>query len=233
MKWLIILSAGLATSLIVANLLALKIWKLGVFPVDAGVLIFPLSYMTGDLLVEFYGEKIADFVALVAAVFGMLTLGVLCIAYVLPGYPGADNSGFEAMTTMAGRVFLASIVSFLLGQIANNRVFDAIRHKQLLTSIGYNPFVEMRRQLDLQAEPIPVRIIDQKFITAFAKRALVSSSAAHAVDAIVFEVIAFYGKLPFWAFLKQVIFAYLLGLVLELLIFPVTYFLAYKGHSAS
>lgn len=227
MKWLIILSAGLATSLIVANLLALKIWKLGVFPVDAGVLIFPLSYMTGDLLAEFYGEKIANFVALVAAVFGMLTLGVFCIAYTLPGYPGVDNSGFEAITTMAGRVFFASIVSFLLGQIANNRVFDAIRHKQPLTSIG------MRRQLDLQAEPIPVRITDQKFVAAFAKRALVSSSAAHAVDAIVFEVIAFYGKLPFLEFLSQVVFAYLLGLVLELLIFPVTYFLAYKGHSAS
>jgi len=48
----------------------------------------------------------------------------------------------------------------------------------------------------------------------------------------VFEVFAFYGKLPFSEFCRQVVWAYLLGLTLELLLFPVTYYVAWRGHSA-
>lgn len=218
-KRLIILSAGLVTSLIVANLSALKIWSAFGIPVDAGILIFPLSYITGDLLAEFYGEKTADFVALIAAIFGVVTLGVLNLARLLPDYPGVDNRGFYVLASMAGRIFFASIVSFLLGQVANNRVFELVRNKS-----------KMSAMIDLDP---PQKITDLKFMAAFAKRALVSSSAAHAVDAVIFEVVAFYGKLPIADFLMQVVVAYVAGLALELLIFPATYFIAYKGHSAS
>lgn len=217
-KRLIILSAGLVTSLIVANLSALKIWSAFGVPVDAGILIFPLSYITGDLLAEFYGEKTADFVALIAAFFGLLTLGVLNLAWLLPDYPGADNSGFDVLASMAGRIFLASIVSFLLGQISNNRLFELVRGKGKKSAA----------MIDLDP---PQKITDKNFMVAFARRALVSSGAAHAVDAIIFEVIAFYGKLPIADFVVQISFAYIAGLTLELLIFPVTYLLAYKGHS--
>lgn len=206
-------------TLIVANLLALKIWRFFDIPVDAGILLFPLSYITGDLLAEFYGEKIADFVAFVAASFGVMTLTVFYLASCLPNYPGADNSGFEAAASLAGRIFLASIVSFLLGQIANNRLFEKVRHRRNHTIDS----VEMK----------PKRITDKRFLAAFAERAIVSSGVAHAVDAVVFEVIAFYGKLPISEFLRQVIWAYIFGLAIELFIFPLTYFLAYKGHSAS
>lgn len=230
-KRLILLSVCLAVTLIVANLSALKIWSAWGVPVDAGILLFPLSYIAGDLLAEFYGEKIANFAALVAAAFGVITLFTINLANCLPNYPGADNSGFDAVSTLAGRIFLASIISFLLGQIANNRVFDSIRHKRGLTKIGHGPLAEYWRQKAIEAEPVPEKIADKKFLAAFAQRALISSGIAHAVDAVVFEVIAFYGKLPLPDFITQILWAYALGLVLELLFFPLTYFLAYEGRS--
>lgn len=215
-KWLISLSACLIVTLIVANLSALKIWNLGGIPVDAGIIMFPLSYIAGDLLVEFYGEKMADFVAFVAAIFGVITLTVLNLARFLPDYPGADNSGFDAAASMAGQIFLASIISFLLGQMANNRMFEIVRNHGKFGDI-------------IELSP-PRKIADLRFFAAFFKRAIASSSAAHAVDAIIFEVIAFYGKLPLTEFLTQIGFAYLAGLGLEILLFPVTYALVYAGH---
>lgn len=217
LRRLIILSACLVITLVVANLLALKIWSFCGIPVDAGILIFPLSYIAGDLLVEFYGERVADFVAFVAAGFGIVTIIVVYLANCLPNYPGADNSGFDAVSNLAGQIFLASIISFLFGQAANNRLFEIIRihHcvQEMLVTTG------------------PEKMAELGFFRAFAQRAIVSSSAAHAVDAIVFEMIAFYGKLPVAEFIRQIIWAYVFGLLLELCLFPVTYFLAKKGHS--
>lgn len=257
-KQLIILSACLVSTLIVSNLLALKIISFFSVPVDAGILFFPLSYVAGDLLAEFFGEKIADFVALVAAMFGMLTLVVFRLATYFGDYPGANNSGFGAMAAMSSQVFLASIVSFLLGQISNNRIFEFVRlrdashypvafdlnpgpdrqrfwlvekwHDFLSRhGIARNVFAEVRREHDRDIRK--PKIADLDFMAAFAKRALASSSIAHLIDALVFETVAFYGRLPAAEFMIQVTFAYFAGLVLELAFFPVTYFLAVKGRS--
>lgn len=254
-KQLIILSACLVSTLIVSNLLALKIISFFSVPVDAGILFFPLSYVAGDLLAEFFGEKIADFVALVAAMFGMLTLVVFRLATYFGDYPGANNSGFGAMAAMSSQVFLASIVSFLLGQISNNRIFEFVRLRDALhypvtfdLSPGpdrqrfwlvekWHDFLSRRgivREGVRQEHDRDIRkpkIADLDFMAAFAKRALASSSIAHLIDALVFETVAFYGRLPAAEFMMQVTFAYFAGLVLELVFFPVTYFLAVKGRS--
>ena len=52
-------------------------------------------------------------------------------------------------------------------------------------------------------------------------RALGSSIVAHFLDSLVFETIAFLGVLPFNDFLNQALFAYLLGLGLELILSPI------------
>lgn len=231
-RWLIIASASLVMTLIVANLLALKIWWLFGVPVDAGILLFPLSYIVGDLLAEFYGEKLANFVALVAAMFGVLTLAVIALANQLLDYPGVDNSAFTVIASAAGRIFLASIVSFLLGQLANNRLFEAIRHRGGWLGLARDPFAVVKLGVGAELANVSPKLTDLSFVSAFAKRAIISSGAAHAVDAVVFEVFAFYGKLPFSEFCRQVVWAYLLGLTLELLLFPVTYYVAWRGHSA-
>ena len=55
----------------------------------------------------------------------------------------------------------------------------------------------------------------------FLVRALGSSVVAHFLDSLVFETIAFLGVLPFNDFLNQALFAYLLGLGLELILSPI------------
>lgn len=183
---LILMTALMTMTLIVANFAAVKIWNLGGIPVDAGILLFPISYVIGDLLVELYGRKVADQVAWMSCLIGGLTILIILLASALPDYPGADNTAFQIVAEITGRVFLASIVGFIASQLLNNYVFDKIRERQKTDS--------------------------------FAMRALVSSILAHIPDILLFEPIAFLGRLTLGEFFEQATFAYVASVVMEVIL---------------
>ena len=55
--WLLVVTALFVTSLLTANIIAVKLVALGDLVVPAGVIIFPLSYIFGDVLTEVYGYR--------------------------------------------------------------------------------------------------------------------------------------------------------------------------------
>lgn len=191
---LILFASMLSIILVVANLMAMKIWNFCGIPVDAGILLFPISYVIGDLLMEIYGQKMANRVAYYGSIFGALTAAFLFLAHLLPDYPGADNGAFEASYSMVGRIFLASLSAFLASQLTNNFIFEKIRNST------------KEHQL--------------------IRRIFLSSCVAHLVDSLVFETVAFYGRLPFMEFVTQAAFAYAAGLLLEAMLLPLTKYLA-------
>lgn len=195
-KVLILFSVAMGVTLLASNLAALKVWNLFGIPVDAGIWLFPLGYIVGDLLVEIYGQKVANLVSLYCTIFALLVAGVLWFAKVaLLDFPGVDNSAFEIIQSATGRIFLASVAGFLAGQIINNGVFASIRARQ-------------------------------KSEAGFLKRALLSSVVAHIFDSLVFETLAFVGRVPFGDFLMQMVFAYFAGIALEVILSPLTAMLA-------
>lgn len=204
-KMLILLSVAMAVTIIISNMAALKIWELkipyptalfpikeweilAILPVDAGVWLFPITYLIGDLLVNTFGQKIANLVAVYVSAFTVVAAGILWLArYTLPDFPGADNSAFEIIQSATGRIFLASIVGFLAGQLVNNFWFTRIRECQTDEDDGRK-----------------VRA-----------RALISSTPAHLIDSVLFETLAFLGRLPLDKFVTQIIFAFIVGIVIE------------------
>lgn len=183
---LIMMSTLMVMTMIVANLAATKIWGPSFLPIDGGLLLFPISYIIGDLLVEIYGKKTADTVAYASAIAGALTVAIIFLVRCLPDYTGADNSGFISIAMTIGRVFMASIVGFLASQLVNNTVFERVRKKQRTESFEWPAFV--------------------------------SSAVAHIPDILLFEPIAFLGKLSLREFVVQSITAYILAIVLEVVL---------------
>lgn len=47
--------AGFVTSLLVANIIAVKLIEISPWTMPAGVIIFPVSHILGDVLTEAYG----------------------------------------------------------------------------------------------------------------------------------------------------------------------------------
>lgn len=189
-KILILFSVALGVTLLASNLAALKVWSLCGIPVDAGILLFPLTYMVGDLLVEIFGQKVANLVSVYCSLFAAIVAGVLLFAkVVLPDFPEVDNGAFDIIQGATGRIFLASVAGFLAGQLVNNGLFVRLRARKR---------------------------------TNFIKRALLSSVVAHIFDSLIFETLAFVGRVPFGDFVAQAGFAYLAGLLLETILSPIT-----------
>ena len=186
-------------TIVVANLLALKIWDFCGTPVDGGIFLFPLTYLLGDMLCELFDKPIADLVAIVSALGGGLTVVFLRLILLLPDHYLVDNSAYAVLVEACGIVMIASVVSFLVGQLLNNAVFHWIR----------DHFELHRARLERLLGPKLTKLL------AYPSRSLGSSLPAHLVDALVFEVLAFYGRLPFTAFLQQVVFAFIAGVIVE------------------
>lgn len=130
-KVLVILSAILCVTVLVSNILATKIWDLMGIPVDGGLIIFPISYIVSDLLVELFGRKIANKVVLISVAINVAVVGFFIAAVYLPPYAGWDGQeAFSSILNFSVRITGASLLSFLLSNFVNSRVFEQVRKKQ-------------------------------------------------------------------------------------------------------
>ena len=65
------------TSLLIANTVAVKIIAVGPFTLPAGIIVFPLAYIFGDILAEVYGYQRAK--SIIWA--GFVCLGAMALFY--------------------------------------------------------------------------------------------------------------------------------------------------------
>ena len=80
---LIYLTAISAGILLISNLAATKLWDMFGIAVDGGVICFPISYILGDIIIEFYGKKTAKSVILSSLLLNILAAIVFWIVCIL------------------------------------------------------------------------------------------------------------------------------------------------------
>lgn len=177
--------------MILSNVLAAKIWGFEVGPLlitfDAGLIIYPLTYVVGDLMIEIYGPCPANRLAWRCGALNLVAFVALWLADLLPAAPGIENLSFHQALSLSGMVFIGSTAGFVASQLTNNRVFERIRQR----------FGEERPLL----------------------RFLGSSAVAHAVDIIVFNAIAFAGRMSWSELALHTIYAYVAGMLVESLLY--------------
>lgn len=114
--------------LLISNIASSKILLLGPFTFDGGTILFPLSYIFGDVLTEVYGyarSRKVIWTGFVAAVLMSLTFFVVGL---LP--PAAEWTGQEAWNTILGitpRIVLASLLAYLAGEFSNSIVLAKMK----------------------------------------------------------------------------------------------------------
>ncbi len=122
-------AAGLFTGvLILSNVLAAKMAQLGPFVFDGGTLLFPLSYIFGDVLTEVYGFRAARKVIWTG--FASLLIMSLCIAAV-GVLPSQEEWGFQRdfdnILRQVPRISLASIIGYFVGEYSNSVVLSRMK----------------------------------------------------------------------------------------------------------
>jgi len=125
-----IIMALFVAVLLISNIASTKIVQLWFFSFDGGTLLFPLSYIFGDILTEVYGYKQARRVIWVGFFSAALMAIILMIVAALPA--AADwpyQEAFKNILGMAPRIVLASLIAYFAGEFSNSYIMAKLKIK--------------------------------------------------------------------------------------------------------
>lgn len=114
--------------LLISNVASSKILALGPFDFDGGTILFPLSYIFGDILTEVYGYKRTRKIIWLGLAMAILMAAVFMIVGALPPSGGWD--GQEAYSAILGwtpRIVLASVIAYFAGEFSNSYLLAKIK----------------------------------------------------------------------------------------------------------
>lgn len=188
-----LLSILFCVCLITANLLEIKVIKIGSLPlsVTAGMLVFPISYIINDCIAEVWGFRKARLIIWIGFLANFFVIAMSQLAVMLPAaeYWGGEVH-FNFVFGMAPRIVVASLIAFLTGSFFNAYVMSRMK----IVSNGKH----------------------------FSLRAIVSTLVGESVDSVIFFPIAFGGVIPFDEMLKLMAVQIVLKTAYEIVILPVT-----------
>lgn len=120
-RYLDALTTAFVVILLVSNLVAQKVCMIGPFAVSGAILLFPITYIFGDVFTEVYGFG-ASRRAIWLGFFGTALLYLMgAITIALPAAPGWHNQqAFAAVFGFIPRILAASLIAFLAGEFANS-----------------------------------------------------------------------------------------------------------------
>jgi uncharacterized integral membrane protein (TIGR00697 family) len=181
--------------LLTSNLIAVKLVAFGPLTLPAAVIIFPLSYLFGDVLTEVYGYAVTRRVIWLGFACNLVFVLFILAAGALPGAPGAWDAGaqsaYNRILGFAPRLLAASFVAYVAGEFLNS-------------------FVMARLKIATQGRWLWTRTIG-------------STLAGQGVDSAIFITGAFIGVLPAGILLRTILYQWGFKTAYEIVATPLTY----------
>ncbi|MFI0606360.1 MAG: queuosine precursor transporter [Anaerolineae bacterium] len=129
--------AVFVTALVVSNFIAVKLVILAGLSLDAAVIIFPLSYIIGDVLTEVYGFARARQAIWTGFFCNLLAVLAVAVAlrlpaapfWVLSGFPSpqAAQGAYTAVLGWAPRILVASFAAYVVGEFLNAMILSRLK----------------------------------------------------------------------------------------------------------
>jgi queuosine precursor transporter len=129
MSWRFITCTALfVTCLLAANTIAAKLVTLGGLTLTAAIVIFPLSYVLGDVLTEVWGYAAARRVIWLGFACNALMVAAIWLGGELPAAAfWKGQPAYQEILGHAPRILLASFVAYLVGEFANAFVLAKLK----------------------------------------------------------------------------------------------------------
>src|SRR5215211_8904072 len=191
----VVVTALFVTALIAANVMSVKLVNIAGVEIDAGTIIFPMTYIFGDVLTEVYGYGRARQVIWLGFFCNLLfVLAVVATEHVggaAGAWSEADQQAFHRILGYTARLLAASFAGYLVGEFINS-------------------FVLARLKVATEGRFLWLRTIS-------------STVLGQAVDSAIFAAIAFGGEVP-GPVLREIMWHnWVLKTAYEALATPVTY----------
>jgi len=192
---LLVLGALFVTVLLTSNLIAVKLVAFGPLILPAAVIVFPLSYLFGDVLTEVYGYAVTRRVIWLGFACNLVFVLFILAAGALPGaadaWDPAAQSAFERILGFTPRLLAASFVAYVAGEFVNS-------------------FVMARLKIATQGRWLWTRTIG-------------STLLGQGLDSAIFITGAFVGVLPSGILLRTILYQWGFKTAYEVLATPLTY----------
>ena len=124
----VVVVAIFITCLLIANIIAVKLVSIFGLTVPAGIIIFPISYICGDVLTEVYGFRRARQVIWLGFACNLLAVAAIRLTQALPGAAIWDaQQAYEQILGFSARLLLASFCAYLVGEFTNSVVLAKMK----------------------------------------------------------------------------------------------------------
>lgn len=127
-RYLGMISVFFVSVLLISNVASTKIVDLKWFVSDGGNILFPLSYILGDVVTEVYGYKKSRGIIWLGFSMALLMSIVFIIVGMLP--PAADWANQDAYDKILGltpRIVSASLIAYFFGEFTNSFIMAKLK----------------------------------------------------------------------------------------------------------
>lgn len=115
-------------AMLIANIIAGKQFQVLGFALPCAVVVFPVTYILSDVFSEVYGYKWSRRSAWVAFGMNLFAVAAFQMTIALPGVAWfAGQEAFELVLGNTPRILAASLLSYMVGDWVNDRVFRRMK----------------------------------------------------------------------------------------------------------
>ncbi len=126
--WFLLVASIFITCLITSNIIAVKLVNILGWVLPAGTIIFPVSYIFGDVLTEVYGYRQARQVIWLGFFCNLIAVVAIWLGQILPAASFWDGqAAYERILGYTPRLLGASFLAYLLGEFANSFILAKMK----------------------------------------------------------------------------------------------------------
>ena len=107
--------------LVISNIIAGKFFAIGTLRISAAQILFPLTYIFGDIFTEVYGYAASRRAIWYGFFASFLLAGLSYLAVIIPPAPEyTDQAAFATIFKQTGRIVASSLLAYWCGEFANS-----------------------------------------------------------------------------------------------------------------
>ncbi|MBI4200687.1 MAG: queuosine precursor transporter [Chloroflexi bacterium] len=125
----VLFAALFVTLLITSNIIAVKLVVVGGRVLPAAIVLFPMTYILGDVLTEVYGFRFARRVIWLGFLCNTIAVVGFWVGGLLPPAPfwQEKQAAYQTILGYTPRLLVASFAGYLMGEFANSIVLSRLK----------------------------------------------------------------------------------------------------------
>ncbi len=127
-KYFVYIAMAFVTVMVITDTVVSKLIQVGPFVLPGAIILFPITYIFGDILTEVYGYRASRKVIWSAFVAILFMSFIYWLILLLP--PASFWQNQEAFETVFGavpRIVIAGIIAFFFGELSNSYVLSKMK----------------------------------------------------------------------------------------------------------